>query len=186
MAKLINSTYITLDGIIKDPQNWPSLGSFSDEGNRVQIELLEQCDAVVMGRHTYEGFVPVWSKLSGDPFSDRINALPKYVASTTLTDPTWQNTTVLRENAVDAIRELRKKEGGDIVQYGFGDLSRDLLAAGILDELRLWVHPFLLGTGTSDDLLYRTGVSGSFDLTDSTVLSSGIIILTFAAKESEG
>lgn len=182
MRKIINSTYVTLDGVIQDPQHWPSTGGFSDAGNSAQSDLLNRCDAVLMGRHTYDIFAPVWSAMSGDPVSDRMNSLPKHVVSTTLTDPKWNNTIVIDHDPVAAIRSLKEEPGGDIVQYGFGALSRALLADGLLDELRLWVHPFLLGTGTADDLLYRQGTSGSFTLTDSTTLPNGIVILTLAAK----
>jgi len=179
--RLINSTYITLDGVVQDPQDWAALGSFTEAGAAIQNTLLERCDAVLMGRRTYEGFAPVWSANSGDPFSDRINALPKYVVSTTLTDPTWNNTTVIERDPVAAVRELKKQPGGDIVQYGFGSVSHTLMAAGQIDELRLWVHPFVVGTGTADGLLHRAGSSARFEFVDSTVLDSGIVILTYRA-----
>jgi dihydrofolate reductase len=182
MRKIVNSTYITLDGVIQNPQDWPALGSFTDAGYTVQNELLQQCDAVVMGRHTYESFASVWSTMSGDPFSDRMNALPKHVVSTALRDPQWHNTTVIERDPVEAVRRLKEEPGGDIVQYGFGPLARALLAEDLLDELRLWVHPFLLGTGTTDDLLYRPGTAGSFTLTESVSLPGGVVILTLAAK----
>lgn len=179
MRPIINSTYVTLDGVIQNPQDWPSLGGFSDEGNQIQAELLERCDAVLMGRRTYEAFAPVWSDRSGDPVSDRMNALPKYVVATTLTDPQWHNTTVIDHDPVEAIRGLKQQPGAGIVQYGFGPLSHALMAAGLLDELRLWVHPFFVGTGTASDLLYRAGSSGRFELAGSTSLGSGIVILTY-------
>jgi dihydrofolate reductase len=178
MRSIINSTYVTLDGVIQNPQDWPSLGSVTDDGGQVQGALLEQCDAVLMGRRTYDGFAPVWSARSGDPFSDRMNALPKYVVSTTLTDPTWNNTTVIGSDPVGAVRELKEQPGGDIVQYGFGAVSHALLAAGLIDELRLWVHPFLVGT---DGLMHRPGSSGRFEFVDSTTLGSGIVILNYRA-----
>ncbi|GAA0896942.1 dihydrofolate reductase family protein [Virgisporangium aurantiacum] len=179
MRTIINSTYITLDGVIQNPQDWPSTGGFNEAGTRVQTELLDRCDAVLMGRHTYEGFAPVWSTRSGDALSDRMNALPKYVVSTTLTDPTWNNTTVVDHDPIEAIRALKQQPGTGIVQYGFGRLSHALLEAGLLDELRLWVHPFIVGSGTSDDLLYRAGSSGIFDLAGSTELPGGIVVLTY-------
>jgi dihydrofolate reductase len=182
VRSIINSTYITLDGVIQNPQDWPSRGGFSDDGGRVQSELLERCDALLMGRHTYDGFAPAWSARSGDPFSDRMNALPKYVVSTTLTDPKWNNTTVIDHDPVDAIRDLKQQPGESIVQYGFGRLSHALMAAGLLDELRLWVHPFFVGTGTADELLYRPGSAGRFELAGSTSLESGIVILTYTAN----
>jgi dihydrofolate reductase len=179
MRKLINSTYITLDGVIQDPQDWPELGSFSDTGTAIQTDLLLGCDAVLMGRHTYQGFAAVWSGRSGDPYTDHINAITKYVVSTTLTDPEWVNTSVIRTDPVAAVRALKAQDGANIVQYGFGAIAHALLAAGLVDELRLWVHPFFVGTGTADDVIYRPGLSGMFDLADTTVLDSGIVILTY-------
>lgn len=179
---IVNSTYVTLDGVIENPQDWPSMGGFSDAGNQLQMELLERCDVVLLGRHTYDSFAPVWGSRSGDPLSDRMNAIPKYVVSTTLTDPKWHNTTVIDHDPIDTIRDLKQQPGADIVQYGFGPLSHALMAAGLLDELRLWVHPFFVGTGTANDLLYRAGSAGTFDLADSISLDSGIVILTYRAS----
>ncbi|HZJ05364.1 MAG TPA: dihydrofolate reductase family protein [Nocardioidaceae bacterium] len=185
MRRIVNSTYVTLDGVIQNPQDWPSMGGFSDAGGQAQLQLLERCDAVLMGRHTYEGFAPVWSARSGDPLSDRMNALPKYVVSTSLTDPQWNNTTVIDQDPIGSIRQLKQQPGADIVQYGFGPLSHALMAADLLDELRLWVHPFFVGTGSASDLLYRPGSSGTFDLADATTLDSGIVILTYQASPAK-
>jgi dihydrofolate reductase len=185
MRKIVNSTYVTLDGVITDPQDWPALGSFSEAGYQIQYELLESCDAVLMGRHTYDGFAPVWSGRSGDPYTDRINAITKYVVSTTLADPQWQSTRVIDHDPIDAIRALKRQPGADIVQYGVGSLAHELMGAGLLDELRLWVHPFFVGTGTSADLLYRPGSSSRLYLADSTTLESGIVILTYRTTEAD-
>ncbi len=182
MRRFVNSTYVSLDGVVQNPQDWPSLGSFSAEGDAIQTELLQSCDAVVMGRHTYEGFAPVWSARSGDAFSDRINAMPKYVASRTLRDPQWANTTVFADDAVARIAELKQQAGGDIVQYGFGELSYALMAQGLLDELRLWLHPFFVGAASADDLLFRRGGPALFDHAGSTVLESGVVILRYLAR----
>jgi dihydrofolate reductase len=182
MRRIINSTYVTLDGVIQDPQDWPALGSFSNEGNAIQTELLLSCDAVLMGRHTYDGFVPVWAPRSGDPYTDHINAIIKYVVSTTLTEPEWANTTVIDHDPIDAIRDLKQQPGADIVQYGFGRLAHALMAEGLLDELRLWVHPFFVGTGNGSELLYQAGSTGTFTHADTTTLDSGIVILTYRAK----
>jgi dihydrofolate reductase len=179
MSRLINSTYITIDGAVENPQDWPS-GRHEDDGRaeQIQTELLLSCETVLMGRRTYEGFAPVWAARSGDPYSDHINAMEKLVASTTLTEPTWTNTTVV---ATDLVAEVdrRKQTGGDIVQYGFGDVSRSLLDAGLIDELRLWVHPLMIGRGQSSDLLFRDGNSADFELADVTRLTSGIVILSY-------
>jgi dihydrofolate reductase len=85
MRRIINSTYISLDGVIADPHTWPSNGVDEDAGV-IQAELLFACDAVLMGRHTYDAFAPAWSSRSGDPYSDRINAMTKYAVSSTLKD----------------------------------------------------------------------------------------------------
>jgi dihydrofolate reductase len=182
MRKIVNSTYVTLDGVIQDPQDWPELGSFTDTGYTIQTKLLLGCDAVLMGRRTYDGFAPVWTARSGDPYSDHINTITKYVVSTTLTDPTWVNTTVINQDPIGTVAELKQLPGADIVQYGFGPLAHALMAAGLLDELRLWVHPFFVGTGNPTDLLFRAGSTGRFELADATTLDSGIVILSYAAR----
>lgn len=180
MSRLVNSTYITLDGAIENPQDWPS-GRHQDDGGaqEAQLGLLLGSEAVLMGRRTYEGFAPVWSAQSGDPFSDKINSMEKLVASSTLSDPEWSNTTVLADDLVEEISR-RKESGGDLVQYGFGPVTRTLLDAGLLDEMRLWVHPLMVGSGGPSDLLFRAGTSAQFELTDVNRLASGIVILTYA------
>jgi dihydrofolate reductase len=179
MSRIVNSTYITLDGAVENPQNWPS-GRHKDDGRaqEIQTQLLLDSELLLMGRRTYEGFAPVWSTQSGDPYSDKINAMEKLVASTTLSDPEWSNTTVVAEDLVGEVAR-RKESGGDIVQYGFGAVTRLLLEAGMLDELRLWVHPLMVGAGGPADLLFRDGTSAQFELEDVTRLASGIVILTY-------
>jgi dihydrofolate reductase len=179
MSRLINSTYISLDGAVEEPHTWPS-GRHEDDGGagRVQSELLAGCEAVLMGRRTYEGFAPVWPTRS-DPFSDRMNSLEKLVASTTLRDPEWNNTTVIGADLVGEIARRKETSDGDIVQYGFGEVSRQLLAAGLLDELRLWIHPLLVGKGGPGDLLFRDGTAAQFELADVERLASGIVVLSY-------
>src|SRR5215216_7940523 len=109
MRRIINSTYITLDGVIDRPHEWPSIGSDrGTKGDELQTELLLSCDALIMGRRTYDVFAPVWPTRSGDPASDRINSMRKYVVSSTLTNPEWNNTSVITENPIEAIRELKE------------------------------------------------------------------------------
>ena len=179
MRKIINSTYVSLDGVIENPQDWPSLGVEDDDAGAIQTELLLACDAVLMGRRTYDGFAPVWPARSGDPYSDRINAMPKYVVSSTLRNPGWNNTTVIEDDPVAAIRRLKEQPGKDIVQYGFGRLSYTLLDHGLIDELRLWVHPFFVRAGGP---LYLEGPPAGLDLIGARPLKSGIVILSYRAK----
>jgi dihydrofolate reductase len=180
MRRIINSTYISLDGVIQDPQDWPSNGIAGDgTGTKVQTDLLFACDAVLMGRHTYDGFAPVWMGRSGDPYSDRINSMAKYVVSSSLSDPEWANTTVIADDVVARIRELKDQPGQDIVQYGFGPVTFALLENGLLDELRLWVHPLFVGTAKESDLLFRPTVPAQFELVDTVALNTGIVILSY-------
>ena len=180
MRRIINSTYISLDGVVEQPHEWPTIERPSDErGTQIQTSLLMACDAVLMGRRTYDGFAPVWQTRSGAPLSDRMNTMPKYVVSTTLRDPDWANTTVISGDVAGQIRELKAQPGQDIVQYGFGAVSTLLMEHGLLDELRLWFHPLFVGKGTSDDLLFPKGPPTQFELTDSTILKNGMAILTY-------
>ena len=184
MARIINSTYITLDGVIEGPHLWPSLDRPGDErGGQIQTDLLLSCDAVLMGRHTYDGFAPAWSARSGDPYSDRINAMPKYVVSTTLEDPDWHNTRVIDGDVAARIRQLKQESTQDIVQYGYGPVTRLMLEDGLLDELRLWVHPLILGRGSPSDLMFGESPAVGFHLTDATPLNSGIVILSYRTDE---
>jgi len=180
MRKIINSTFITLDGVIANPHEWPPSDVQDDRGEALQTELLFACDAVLMGRHTYDSFAAAWPNRSGDPFSDRINSMSKYVVSSTLRDPQWRNTTVISGDPVAHVRRLKQESGQDIVQYGFGRLSYALLHHGLLDELRLWIHPLFLGRGGPQALLYRDGPLTRLRFVDARALKSGDVILTYA------
>ncbi|HEX2132197.1 MAG TPA: dihydrofolate reductase family protein [Actinophytocola sp.] len=182
MRRIINSTYISLDGVIENPHLWPSSGSDGGAGEAIQTELLLSCDTLLMGRRTYEGFAPVWPTRSGDPASDHINAMTKYVVSSTLTDPAWNNTTVVDDDPMVAIERLKAEPGKDIVQFGFGRLTHAMLEHGLLDEVRLWVHPLLVRGGGPGDLLYRDGALTQLRLDRVTQLDSGIVILGYQVQ----
>jgi dihydrofolate reductase len=186
MRKIINSTYITLDGVIGDPQDWPDNGIEPDgTGAKVQADLLFSCDALLMGARTYPPMAAAWMARSGDPFSDRMNGMAKYVVSSTLTGPEWPNTTVIGGDPIPAIRRLKEQPGQDIVQYGFGQLSYALLEHGLLDELRLWVHPLFLGRATADSLLFRPAATAQLELAGTLALNTGIVILTYRTPSHE-
>lgn len=183
MRRIINSTYITLDGVIENPHLWPSTGPSDEAATAIQTELLLACDAVLMGRHTYDGFAPAWSARSGDPMSDRINKIEKYAVSSTLRDPEWNNTTVISGDVVGELKRLKDQPGMDIVQYGFGQLSQTLMEHGLLDELRLWFYPLFVGNARPQDLIFREGTSSTFELTGTTALSNGIVILNYQVRK---
>jgi dihydrofolate reductase len=183
VRKIINSTYITLDGAVEGPHLWPSLGDFAKEVSfDIQMELLNQCDAVLMGRHTYESFASAWPTRSGDSMSDRMNSIQKQVVSTTLRDPTWNNTQVIGTDAVGKIRALKKQPGKDIVQYGLGQVSFTLLEHGLMDEIRLWIHPFILGKKGPHSPHFLNYPSEQFDFVSSRALPNGIVIVNYRCK----
>src|SRR5918992_4318598 len=120
MRQLINSTYITLDGVVEGPHLWPALKrGTSAEHEPIETDLIETCDIVLMGRRTYDVFAPAWSSRSGDRLSDRINTMRKLVVSTTLTDPQWKNSEVIAGDVVGRVASLKDENGGHIIQYGF-------------------------------------------------------------------
>ena len=184
MRKIINSTFITIDGVIERPHLWPSLGRPGDERfDRIQTDLLLACDAMLMGRRTYEGFADAWPSREGE-FADRFNSMAKYVVSSTLKDPEWTNTQVIDGDVVAAVTRLKQAEGKDIVQYGFGPLSRLLLEHGLLDELHLWVHPLILGSGSPSDLLFGEAPAVGFRLADATTLTDGTVLLRYETDKA--
>jgi len=185
MRKIVNSTYTTLDGDITNMQRWHfDFFTESDESGAAAHDLMFGSDALIMGRQTYEGFAPAWSERAGtDEAADRMNVIKKYVVSNTLTDPSWTNTEVISgDDVVEQLRRLKESEGGQILQYGFGPVSRLLLDNGLLDELVIWLHPVLSGRATSEELLYRDGVQTRFDLVGTDVHSTGIILLTYRPR----
>ncbi len=182
MRKIINSTYITLDGVVENPHLWPSLGdSAQAEHFEVQMDLLNACDAILMGRHTYESFASVWPTRA-DSFAERINAMQKQVVSTTLRNPTWNNTRVIDADVVEKVRALKKQPGKDIVQYGLGQVSFTLLAEGLVDEIRLWVHPLILGKKGPRSPHFLDCPPSQFDLVGSRTMPNGIVIVNYKCK----
>ncbi|MFF4616204.1 dihydrofolate reductase family protein [Nonomuraea jabiensis] len=180
MRRIINSTFVTIDGVIKDPQHWPSLRA-SDDGD-AQLEVLLGCDGVLLGRDTYHSFASVWQGRSCDPYTDKINSVAKYVVSTTMDKADWDNTSVIGGDVVAEIARLKDGPGGDIVQYGFGRLSHTLMEHGLLDELRLWVHPFFFGRAGGDGLLFREGTRTMFDVVGTKTYASGVVLLSYRLK----
>lgn len=184
MRRLLNSTYITLDGVVEGPHLWPALplGSAA-EAEDVQMDVLKTSDILLMGRRTYEVFAPAWSTRSGET-ADKFNSMRKLVASRTLTDPEWNNTEVVAEGVADRVAELKAEEGGDIIQYGVGPVTRLMMEHGLLDALTLWVYPQFV-RGTANDLLFDPDVAATFDLTDSRTLSNGVVVLRYTVHKTE-
>ena len=139
MRRIINSTYVSLDGVIEHPEQW-QFDYLDDATNKFESDQLFASDALLMGRRTYQSFAEAWPSQTG-PFADKINTMPKYVASTTLQQADWPDTTIINGDLVQEVTKLKQQPGNDILMYGFGPVAQTLLAHGLLDEVRLWVHP---------------------------------------------
>lgn len=151
MRKLIVTEFMSLDGVMEAPggeETHPNTGwvfPYHDEGSlEYKGEELREAEALLLGRVTYEGFAQAWPAREGE-FADRINSMPKFVVSSTLSDPEWENTTVL--SGIDAVRELREGEGGPILVNGSATLVRSLFESDLVDEYRQMVFPVIIGDG---------------------------------------
>lgn len=145
MRKIITSTMVSLNGVMDNPQNW-SFQYMNEEVMKYAYDQLFASDALIMGRETFEGFADAWSSRAGaDAFADRMNALPKYVASRTMTEPLKWNSTLLKGDIVEAVKQLKQEPGQDILQYGCGELTHTLIQHGLVDEIRLVVFPIAVG-----------------------------------------
>jgi dihydrofolate reductase len=143
MRKLIESTLVSLDGVIESPDRW---APFDQEAAQLSMRDLDNYDAFVMGREGYERLRAVWAPVTGNPYIEKINAMPKYVASQSLSEVRW-NATLLGPDIVDAIEQLKAQPGKDLIKYGTSRLDATLLGAHLIDELRLWIMPVVVGTG---------------------------------------
>jgi dihydrofolate reductase len=180
MRKINVSTYVALDGVTERPERW-SLTYFSEDAAKHAHDQLFASDALLMGRRTYEGFAPVWPTMrteEGD-FADRMNTLPKYVASTTLAEPLeWNNSTLLEGDVPAVVAKLKAEPGQDILVYGSDTLVRSLLEHDLVDELRLWFHPVIAGSGAG--LFKQNATESTLKHVDTKLLSSGVVILSYA------
>jgi dihydrofolate reductase len=173
MRKLIESTLVSLDGVIEAPERW---ANFDEEATQRSMQELDNYDAFIMGRVTYERFRDNWSS-GGNPYIDRIGGMPKYVASRSLTEVTW-NATLLGSDVVAAIEDLKAQPGKDLIKYGNSRLDATLLSAGLIDELRVWIMPVVVGGGQR----IFEGVEASslkLTLTDTTRLRNSSAVLTY-------
>ncbi|HEY1515269.1 MAG TPA: dihydrofolate reductase family protein [Solirubrobacteraceae bacterium] len=155
MGKLVVTEFVSIDGVFEDPGGaegyehggWTFEYERGDDGNQFKVDELMDADVQLLGRKTYEGFAAAWPSRDG-PFADKINNGAKYVVSNTLTDPIWQNTTVISGDVVAGVSKLKDDTDGNILVAGSGTLVQALLAADLVDELRLMVFPTVLGRGT--------------------------------------
>jgi dihydrofolate reductase len=176
MRKLVEYDHLSIDGQFSGDDFWAAQRKVAPNDNHFayQLRLLEQAAGLVLGRATYQGFAATWPTMTGD-LADKLNSLPKHVASTTLTETTW-NAEVLPGNAIDAIAQLKESGNGTLVKYGNGPFSRALIEAGLLDELHLSISPFVAGSGES----LLSGISATpMNLTGVTEIGNGAVVLTY-------
>jgi dihydrofolate reductase len=177
MRQIINATYVTLDGVIGDLERW-HFGYSDDSTERVSAELVASSDALLLGRRTYEVFAEAWPSRTGE-VADALNGMKKYVASTTLREAGWNNSEIIDADLADRVAKIKEEPGGNIVMYGFGPVAQELLRHGLLDEIRLWIHPVLVGTVTSGETLFREGNAARLTLLNTQVFDSGVVIVSY-------
>jgi len=177
MRKLKLAMYVSLDGVVEEP-GWT--GPFwNDQLSDMQAEYLYSSDALVLGRVTYERFAAAWPRMeeaTGD-FGRKMNSMPKHVASRTLTEAEW-NAAIIEGDLGEAIAELKKGDGGDLLIYGSGTLVDELTRLGLIDEYRLMVHPVLVGKGKR---LFDTSPERTLQLAEVKTTSTGVAVLTYTA-----
>jgi dihydrofolate reductase len=184
MGRVVVTEFMSLDGVVEDPGGaedfkhggWSFEFSRGDEGDKFKLDETMEAESQLLGRVTYEGFADAWPSRKGE-FADKFNEMPKYVVSSTLEDPDWQNSTVLDGDPVEAVGRLREEQDGVILVAGSVQLVQTLLEHDLVDELRLMVFPVVLGSGKR--LFGETSDKKAFRLTDSKVVGDGVAILIY-------
>ena len=191
MTKIIISENVSLDGVIEDPAGvegfrlggWYFETDRGEDGERFTLDRTLGTEALLLGRRSYEFFAATWPSRGGE-LADRLNTLPKYVVSSTLEDPDWNNSTVLQGDVVDDVSRLRRELDGEIVVLGSPQLARTLIEHDLVDELRLMIYPVVLGAGAR--LFGKTGDKKPVRLIDTQTVGDGIAVLTYELVRDAG
>src|SRR5919108_6299363 len=154
MGRIVVTEFVSVDGVMEDPGGaedfkyggWSFEFSRGDEGDKFKLDETLETEALLLGRVTYEGFADAWPSREGE-FADKFNSMPKYVVSSTLQDPEWNNSTVLEGDVAEEVAKLRQELDGDIVVHGSAQLVQALVEHDLVDEMRLMVFPVVLGSG---------------------------------------
>jgi dihydrofolate reductase len=184
MSKIVVSTFLTVDGVMEDPGGsegfehggW-QLPFFDDVMAGVMVQQLTTAEALLLGRITYQGFAAAWPSMTDEGgFADKINSMPKHVASTTLTDTEW-NATLIKGDVAEEVARLKQQPGGDLLVWGSAQLVDTLRRNNLVDEYQLMVHPIVLGSGKR---LFKDGsVVTNLKLVDSKTTGTGVMLLTY-------
>ncbi|MBC6991033.1 dihydrofolate reductase family protein [Hymenobacter sp. BT491] len=174
MGKITVAMYLSLDGVMGNPA-WTA-PYWNDSIAKFQSDLMYGCDALLLGRVTYQGFAAAWPKMEGQPGADRMNSLPKFVASTTLDTAEW-NASLIKQNIPEEVGRLKQQPDQNLLIYGSGELIRTLMQHDLIDEYHLMVYPLVLGSGKR---LFQEGVQTTLQLLDSKPLDKGVVGLIYA------
>jgi len=184
VGKIVVTEFVSLDGVMEDPggaENFKHGGwSFEiargEEGDKFKLDEAFASEALLLGRVTYEGFAEAWPSREGE-FADKFNNMPKYVVSSTLDEPEWNNSTVLKGDVAEEVRKLKQEQDGDIVVHGSARLVQTLVEHDLVDEFRLMVYPVVLGSGKR--LFGETSDKKPLRLVDSKLVGDGVAILIY-------
>ena len=193
MGKIVVTEFVSLDGVMEDPgggENFKHGGwSFEiargEDGDKFKLDEAFSSEALLLGRVTYQGFAEAWPAREGE-FADKFNSMPKYVVSSTLDEPEWNNSTVLKGDVAQEVGKLRQEQDGDIVVHGSARLVQTLIEHDLVDEFRLMVYPVVLGSGKR--LFGETSDKKPLRLVDSKVVGDGVAILIYepAGDDAKG
>jgi dihydrofolate reductase len=184
MGKIVVTEFVSLDGVVEDPGGaesykhggWALEIPRGDEGDKFKLDETMSSDALLLGRVTYEGFADAWPSREGE-FAEKFNTMPKYVVSSTLSDPAWTNTTVLSGDLREEVEKLKEQHDGDVVVHGSAQLTQALLEDDLVDELRLMVFPVVLGGGKR--LFGDSGEKKRLQLQSSRAVGEGVVVLVY-------
>src|SRR3954452_16699197 len=185
MGKIVVTEFISLDGVVEDPGGaedykyggWSFEFDRGDEGNKFKLDETMEADALLLGRKTYDGFAAAWPSREGE-FADKFNGMTKYVVSSTLEDPEWQNSRVINGDVAAGVQSAKDETSGDLLLNGSASLIPTLIDAGLIDEYRLMVFPLVLGQGKR--LFQDTADKAALKLTDSKPVGpDGVVILSY-------
>ncbi|WP_040840016.1 dihydrofolate reductase family protein [Nocardia brevicatena] len=177
MRRIIASTNTTLDGYIDNPHEWSM--QYNDPGaQRYALDLTLGAGALLLGRVTYEGMAQAWPHMGGNPYSDHVNGIEKYVVASEQVDvEAWGPATVIAgDDVLDTVGRLKQTDGDDVLIWGNGRLTDTLATAGLLDEYRIWVYPVIKGGG---EPLFRAESRASLEHIDTTTFASGVVVLSY-------
>ncbi|MDQ3808931.1 MAG: dihydrofolate reductase family protein [Chloroflexota bacterium] len=183
-ARIVVTEFVSLDGVMQAPggetfkyPGWTFEFNRGDDGNQFKLEETRRADALLIGRRTYESFAGAWPQREGE-FAEKFNSMPKFVVSTTLKNPEWNNTTVLDSgDATDQVRKLKEEFDGELQVPGSHQLVQELIESDLVDQISLMIFPVILGTGKK--VFEEKSERRRLRLIDSKVVGDGVVVLMY-------